>query len=265
MGCTSTRDRPPDREASVSAGSETGPKERLFGEFARIGKAVASPRRLVLLDLLSQGEKTVETLARQSGMGVKNTSAHLATLREARLVEGRRDGQHVRYRLADDSVFDFLRRLQALGRSRLAEVERVVDDFYRDPDGVEPVGADELLRRMAAGEVTVLDVRPRDEYEAGHIPGALSVPVDELERRLERLPADREVVAYCRGPYCIYSVQAVRALRGSGRKARLLAVGFPDWRAGGRPTESPGAAGAGTSRDVCEIDSRKRPAGGGCP
>ena len=222
---------PPERPAPMP----DSPKQRLLAEFARIGKAVASPRRLDLLDLLAQGEKPVETLASRSGLGVKNTSAHLRVLREARLVETRRDGTRVFYRLAGDEVFRFLREMQSMARRRLAEVDRLVDEFYRDPDGLEPLGSDELVRRMDAGEVTLLDVRPEDEYRASHLRGARSVPLDELRRRLGELPRDREVVAYCRGPYCMMSVQAVELLRKEGFRARLLEEGARDWQAAGRP------------------------------
>jgi rhodanese-related sulfurtransferase/DNA-binding transcriptional ArsR family regulator len=198
-----------------------------------MGKAVSSPRRVDLLDLLSQGEMDVETLAARSGLTVKNTSAHLRTLRESRLVETRKAGTRVYYRLAGEEVFTFLREMQLLARKRLAEVERVVDEFYRDPDGMEPVAPDELLRRMDAGEVTVLDVRPDDEYRAGHVPGARSVPMAELQRRLQDLPRDREIVAYCRGPYCLLSIEAVAILRREGFAARLMRDGLPDFRAAG--------------------------------
>lgn len=216
------------------------PKQRLLAEFARIGKAFSSPRRLDLLDLLSQGEMDVETLATRSGLTVKNTSAHLRTLRENRLVETRREGTRVYYRLASDGVFRFLRELQCLARSRIAEVDRVIEEFYDDPEGLEAVGCDELLRRVDAGEVTLLDVRPRDEYAQGHVPGARSVPLDELRRCLDELPADEEVVAYCRGPYCMLSVEAVEILRTEGFRARILKDGIPDWKAAGRPVVSEG-------------------------
>ena len=211
------------------------PKQRLLAEFARIGKAVASPRRLDLLDLLSQGEMDVETLAHRSGLTVKNTSAHLRTLRESRMVETRREGTRVFYRLAGEEVFRFLRELQILAHTRLAEVDRVVREFYRDPAGLEPVGPEELVSRMDAGEVTLLDVRPDDEYRAGHVPGARSVPLAELRRRLDELPRSREIVAYCRGPYCMLSVEAVEVLRGEGFRARIMKQGVPDWKAGGHP------------------------------
>lgn len=210
-------------------------KDPLYAQFARIGHAASAPKRLELLDLLAQGEKTVEMLAEQSGTPVKNTSAHLRVLRQARLVETRRDGSYVHYRLADDDVLRFLRTLQALGRSRLAEVEQVASLYIDHRDELEPVDLAELRRLSRDGAVTIVDVRPREEYEAGHIPGALSMPVAELRRRLGELPKRREVVAYCRGPYCVYSADAVELLRKHGYRARRAAEGLPDWRAAGWP------------------------------
>jgi len=210
-------------------------KDPLYAQFARIGHAVSTPKRLELLDLLAQGEKTVETLAEQSSTPVKNTSAHLRVLRQARLVETRRDGSYVYYRLADDDVLRFLRTLQALGRSRLVEVEQVAALYIDHRDELDAVDLAELRRLSREGAVTVIDVRPREEYEAGHIPGALSMPVGELRRRLGELPKRREVVAYCRGPYCVYSVEAIELLRKHGYRARRAAEGLPDWRAEGWP------------------------------
>jgi rhodanese-related sulfurtransferase len=210
-------------------------KDPLYAQFARIGHAVSSPRRIELLDLLSQGEKTVDTLAGQSGTPLKNTSAHLRVLRQARLVETRRDATYVYYRLASEDVFRFLRELQSLARTRLAEVEQVARLYISDRDEMEPVSLDELRRRMRDGDVTVLDVRPEEEFRAGHIPGALSIPVAQLKRRLSDVPKKREVVAYCRGPYCVYSVEAVGILRKHGYKARRADEGLPDWRASSLP------------------------------
>jgi rhodanese-related sulfurtransferase/DNA-binding transcriptional ArsR family regulator len=210
-------------------------KDPLYAQFARIGHTVASPKRLELLDLIAQGEKTVEQLADQSATALKNTSAHLRVLRQARLVETRREGTWVFYRLADVDVLRFLRSLQALGRSRLAEVEQVASRFLDGRDELEPVSLEELRRRLREGNVTVIDVRPQDEYRAGHIPGALSIPVAQLGRRLAEIPKRREVVAYCRGPYCVYSVEAVELLRKRGYRARRIREGLPDWRARGLP------------------------------
>jgi rhodanese-related sulfurtransferase len=209
-------------------------KDPLYAQFAVMGHAVASPKRVELLDLLSQGEKTVEQLAEQTATPVKNTSAHLRILRQARLVDTRREGTFVHYRLAGEDVFRFLRSLQALGRSRLADVERVTRLYIDGRDALEPVTLAELRRRVRDGD-TIIDVRPKDEYRAGHIPGALSIPVAQLKRRLGELPRKREVVAYCRGPYCVYSVEAVRILRRHGYRARRADAGLPDWRASGLP------------------------------
>jgi rhodanese-related sulfurtransferase/DNA-binding transcriptional ArsR family regulator len=212
-------------------------KDALYAQFARIGHALASPKRIEVLDLLAQGEKTVETLAEQVATPLKNTSAHLRVLRQARLVVTRRHGTYVYYRLADEHVFRLLRTLEALGHSRLAEVQQVVQSYLDGKDELAPVTFKELQRLAREDEVTVVDVRPADEYEAGHIPGALSVPVPELKRRLGELPKSREVIAYCRGRYCVYSLDAVTLLRRHGYQARRVSEGFPDWRASGLPME----------------------------
>jgi rhodanese-related sulfurtransferase/DNA-binding transcriptional ArsR family regulator len=210
-------------------------KDGVYQQFARIGHAVSSPKRLELLDLLAQGEKTVEQLAEQSATALKNTSAHLRVLRQARLVETRRDGSYVLYRLADDAVVRLLRQIEGLGRARLAEVAQVADLYITNRDALEPVSLMELRKRMRDGDVTVLDVRPEDEYVSGHIPGAVSIPIAQLRRRLAELPQGREIIAYCRGPYCVYSVDAVEILRKHGYKARRADEGMPDWRARGYP------------------------------
>jgi rhodanese-related sulfurtransferase len=210
-------------------------KDNLYTQFARLGHAVSSPKRLELVDLLSQGEKSVEQLAEQSAIPLKNTSAHLRVLRQARLVETRRDGQRVWYRLAGDSVATFLGALQALGRERYSEVREVVEAYLERRDALEPVSPVELHRRLASGDVTLVDVRPADEYAAAHIPGALSLPVAELADRLRELPRRKEVVAYCRGAYCIYAMEAVELLRRHGYRARRLIEGVPAWRARGYP------------------------------
>jgi rhodanese-related sulfurtransferase/DNA-binding transcriptional ArsR family regulator len=212
-------------------------KDALYAQFARIGHALASPKRIELLDLLGQGEKTVEALAEHVATPVKNTSAHLRVLRQARLVETRRDGTYVYYRLADDDVFRLLRTLETLGHSRLADVQQVVQSYLDGHDALEPVTFQELRRLMREDDVTVVDVRPAEEYRAGHIPGALSMPVPELKRRLRELPKSREVIAYCRGRYCVYSLDAVRVLRKLGYRARRAYEGWPDWRAAGLPVE----------------------------
>src|SRR5512144_2604230 len=212
-------------------------KAALYAQPARIRHAHARPKRSELLDLLGQGEKTVEALAEHVATPVKNTSAHLRVLRQARLVETRRDGTYVYYRLADDDVFRLLRTLETLGHSRLADVQQVVQSYLDGQDALEPVTFQELRRLMREDDVTVVDVRPAEEYEAGHIPGALSVPVADLKRRLRELPKNREVIAYCRGRYCVYSLDAVRVLRKHGYRARRADEGWPDWRAAGLPVK----------------------------
>jgi len=221
-------------------------KDRIYEQFARVGKALASRRRLELLDVLCQGPRTVEELARQAGMGTPNTSQHLKVLRSARLVEAERDGVRVRYRLADEAVCDLYRSLRNLAERRLAEIDEVVAEFLGAREGMEGVDRDDLLARVDAGEVTVLDVRPPEEYEAGHIAGALSLPLEELESRLSELPRDQRVVAYCRGPYCVLAVKAVEMLRSHGFEAFRLEDGVPDWRARGGKVES-GPGGRATS------------------
>ena len=213
-------------------------KDQLFEQFARLGKALASPHRLELLDLLAQGERTVEGLSREAGMSVANTSRHLQELKAARLVEVRREGLYSYYRLADERVFGVWRALRELGEQRLAEVDRLVATYLTDRESLEAVSAAELLVKMREEGVLVLDVRPEEEYRAGHIPGATSVPVEKLEAYLEEMPKDREVIAYCRGPYCVFSDEAVALLRSRGYRARRLAEGLPDWRADGFPVEA---------------------------
>lgn len=215
-------------------------RDRIYEQFARIGKALASPARLEVLDLLSQGEKTVEQLAEQARLGVKNASAHLRVLREARLVESRKEPPHVVYRLADEAVLRVVRELQSLARLRLAEVEQISRLYFDAPSQLEPIDGAELLRRVEAGDVTVLDVRPPDEYSAGHIPGALSMPVEQLEHRLLEIPADRPVIAYCRGPFCVFAGDAVEKLRRHGYSAERMAEGVPDWRLAGLPVATGG-------------------------
>lgn len=217
---------------------KTSIRSKLFDEFARIGQAVSNPGRLQLLDLLAQGEKNVETLARQSGLTVKNTSAHLGRLRAVSLVDTRRDGPYVYYRLADESVVTFLRSLEELGRRQIAEIDRLVRDYFEDPGRLETIGIPELRERIGSGDVVVIDVRPEDEYRSGHIPGAVSVPVAELDRWIDELPRGRDVVAYCRGPYCALSIEAVAALREAGFSSRRLDSGLPDWRLQGLPVEA---------------------------
>jgi rhodanese-related sulfurtransferase/predicted transcriptional regulator len=212
-------------------------KDRLFGQFARVGKALASPKRLEIVDLLAQGERTVEEIARETTMSVASASQHLQVLKAARMVEARREGLYIHYRLADEDVFRTWQAVRALAESRLAELNGVVEAYLQDREELEAVDAAELMERLSDGNVVVLDVRPEEEYRAGHIPGALSVPVDALEAALQTLPRDQEMVAYCRGPYCVFSDEAVAFLRSRGYRARRLRQGLPDWRAAGMPVE----------------------------
>ena len=213
-------------------------KERLYAQFARLGKALSSPSRLEILELLAQGERTVDSLAQETALSVANVSQHLKTLRAACLVESRKQGLFVWYRLADPIVFELSRTLRTVAERRLAELERIVSEQFVDRSEAEAVSIKELLRRARSGEVVVLDTRPAGEYAAGHIPGALSMPVDDLEKRLKELPRRKAYVAYCRGPYCIYADRAVEILKANGRRAQRLREGFPDWRAAGLPVES---------------------------
>jgi rhodanese-related sulfurtransferase/DNA-binding transcriptional ArsR family regulator len=218
-------------------------KNRLYAQFARIGKTLGSPHRLELLELLGQGERTVDSLAGEIGASIANVSQHLQALRQAALVESRKQGQFVYYRLADPAISDLCRALRTVSERRLAELDRLVRDHFGDRSG-EPVSMQELLKRARSAAVVILDTRPANEYEAGHIAGAISVPVADLRRRLKELPKAKEYVAYCRGPYCVYADQAVELLQAKGRRARRLLEGFPEWRAAGLPVET----GAPTAR-----------------
>lgn len=210
-------------------------KDAIYEQFARLGKAISAPKRLELLDLLSQGPRTVEALAAQAAISVANASQHLQVLRAARLVDAEKKGLFVEYRLAGDEVGRFFLALRGLAETRLAEVDQVTRAFFDRRGAMEAVDGDELLRRVKAGEVTVLDVRPAEEFRAGHLPGALSVPLGELKSRLKSLPKHRPVVAYCRGPYCVMAVDAVELLRKKGFEAYRMELGVVDWRArGGR-------------------------------
>jgi rhodanese-related sulfurtransferase len=213
-------------------------KNAIYQQLARIGKAAASPRRLELLDLLSQAPRTVEALARESNQTIANASRHLQVLRAARMVEAEKSGLFVTYRLADDGVADFFRALRLLAEARLTEIERLSRDYLEDRESLEAVDREALLGRVQRGEVVVLDVRPIEEYRAGHIPGARSIPLKELENRLGEIPADQEVVAYCRGPYCLFAVEAVERLRAHGFKATRLEDSLADWRARGMDVQT---------------------------
>jgi rhodanese-related sulfurtransferase len=212
-------------------------KDSLYAEFAVLGKALGNSHRLELLDLLAQGERSVEELAREAALSLANASAHLQVLRRARLVEAEKRGLNVVYRLAAPEVFQLWRTLRDVGSARLAEIDRLVENYFTDREELEAVDKEELLRLMSEEAVTVIDTRPEDEYEQGHIAAARSVPVGRLRRELAELPRDVEVVAYCRGPYCVYSDEAVRLLHRHGFKARRLSEGFPEWRAAGYPVE----------------------------
>jgi cysteine desulfurase len=210
-------------------------KDALFAQFAQIAAALGSPKRIEIVDLLAQGERSVEALAAEAGLTLANTSRHLQILKGANLVASRKDGLRVFYRLADSMVLQGYRTLQALSEARLAEVGRLVDDYFSSTDGLEPVEKDELLRRARSQEVVVIDVRPREEYAAGHIAEALSIPLAELEGRLAELPRGKRIVAYCRGRYCVLAAEAVRLLRKGGFDAVRLKDGYPEWRDAGLP------------------------------
>jgi rhodanese-related sulfurtransferase/predicted transcriptional regulator len=214
--------------------SDGSTKRRLFEHFAQVGQALGSAARLAMLDLLSQGERSVEQLAAAAGLSVANASQHLQVLRRAGLVATRREGARVHYRPAGDDVVALWLSLREVAEARLGEVQRAARDYLGDE--VEAIGRVELAERLASGELVVLDVRPRIEFAAGHIQGARSVPLDELEARLDEIPDDAEVVAYCRGPYCVYAHEAVRVLRAAGRRAHRLEDGWPEWRLAGLPS-----------------------------
>ena len=213
-------------------------KDGLYAQFARIGKALSNPHRLELLDLLAQGERTVEDLAGEASIPIANASQHLQALRAAQLVDVRRDGLYAYYRLSDERVFRMWQALRDLGELQLAEVNRLVQNFLQDRTPLQSINAGELVQRMEAGEVLILDVRPELEYQAGHIPEARSIPIDELEARLDELPRKQEIIAYCRGPYCVFADEAVTLLQKHGYRARRLVEGLPDWQALNLPVES---------------------------
>jgi len=214
---------------------QQNPKRELFQQLARIGTALSSGTRLEFLELLAQGERSVEQLATLTGVSVANTSQHLQKLRQAGLIAGRKAGQYVFYRLAGDEVVELVGTLGRVGEAHLAEVERIIRLYFMAKDELEAVPAKELLDRARKGLVTVLDVRPAEEFAAGHLPGALNIPIHELEKRLSELPKRKEIVAYCRGPYCLMSYEAVQILRKKGLKARRLKGGLPEWRLAGLP------------------------------
>lgn len=219
--------------------SSPGPKQRVFAGLAEIAQALGHPHRLELLEHLGQGERSVDDLAARTGLTVANTSRHLQLLRRAALVEGRRGGKRVFYRVSgEDAVIGLLNALSRVGERNSAEIARVMASYFRARDELEPVSRTELMDRLRAGTATVLDVRPEDEFEQGHLPGALNIPLSQLEQRLAELPSDREIVAYCRGAWCVLSFEAVAALRQRGFRVRRLEDGFPEWKVAGLPIGS---------------------------
>jgi ArsR family transcriptional regulator len=218
--------------------SSENPKRALFTQFATVAKAVAHPHRLELLEQLAQGERTVEVLAERVRISSANASQHLKQMRSAGLIAARRDGKFIFYRLTDDTILDLLASLRRIAERNLAEVERVVRGYFDQRDSLEPVSRVELIERVKAGLVTVLDVRPEDEFALGHVPGAINIPLGQLEKRLAEIAPDQEIVAYCRGPYCVLSYEAVALLRARGFNAHRLEDGLPEWRAAGLPVEA---------------------------
>ena len=212
-------------------------KASLAEEFSRLGKALSSGKRIELLDLLCQAKRSVETLARLTGMSVTNTSQHLQVLRAARLVDMRKDGTRSLYGVPDPAVCAFLYEMQRLARTRLGEADRIARDYFDRRDALEPVDREDLLDRVRRNDAVLIDIRPAEEYQAGHVAGAISIPLGELKSRLTEIPRDAEVVAYCRGPFCVLAPQALDILRGAGIPARRLDGGLPEWRAAGHPVE----------------------------
>ena len=224
------------REEAVSS---TGPKQAIFASLAEVAQALGHAHRLELLEHVAQGMRSVEELSARAKLSFANTSRHLQILRRARLVDTERRGKRVLYRLAGDAeVVELMRALGRVGERNVAEVSRIMTDYFHARDALEPVSREDMISRLRDGLVTVLDVRPEDEYALGHLPGALSIPLSKLEDRLGEVPADREVIAYCRGPYCVLSFEAVAALRAKGYLVRRLEDGYPEWKAAGLPVEA---------------------------
>jgi len=213
-------------------------KHDLFVQFARVGKALSNANRLALLEFVAQGARSVEQLAKVSGLSMANASQHLQELRQAGLVTARKEGLRVYYELSGDDVIELLDVIRRVAEDRIAEVQRLVRTYLTTKDALEPIAARELLGRVRKGLVTVLDVRPSEEYQAGHLPGAVNIPLSEIEGRLGKLPKNKEIVAYCRGPYCVLAFEAVKLLRERGFKARRLEAGLPEWRTKGLPVET---------------------------
>jgi rhodanese-related sulfurtransferase/DNA-binding transcriptional ArsR family regulator len=219
--------------------SSDGPKQAIFASLAEVARALGHARRLELLELVAQGMRSVEELSARTNLSFANTSRHLQILRRARLVDTERRGKHVLYRLAGDAeVVELIRALGRVGERNVAEVSRVMTDYFHARDALEAVSRKELISRLRDGLVTVLDVRPEDEFALGHLPGAVNIPLSKLDHRLGELPVDREIVAYCRGPYCVLSFEAVAALRARGYLVRRLEDGYPEWKAAGLPIEA---------------------------
>lgn len=212
-------------------------KDQLYEQFARIGKALSNPHRLELVELLAQGERTVEDLAAEANLPIANASQHLQVLRAAQLVDVRRDGLYAYYRLSDERVFRLWQVLRDLGELQLTEINHLVRSFLQDRGPLQSISAAELIERIETGDVLILDVRPEVEYQSGHIPEARSIPIDELEAKLSELPRDQEIIAYCRGPYCVFADEAVTLLQKHGYRVRRLIDGLPDWQALNLPVE----------------------------
>lgn len=217
--------------------SSQGPKQQLFEQFALIAKTLGHAHRLALMEHLAQGEQSVEVLAQKAGLSVANASQHLQKLRRAGLAATKRDGKFIYYRLADAAVLDLLAALHLIGERNLAQVKNVLNGYFHDRDAMEAISRTELLKRLCAGTVTILDVRPRDEFALAHIASAISIPMGDLEKRIDELDPKIEIVAYCRGPYCIFSYEAVSLLRARGFRIRRLEDGLPEWQAAGLPVE----------------------------
>ena len=215
--------------------SSQGPKQALFAQFAAIAKTLAHAHRLQLMELIAQGERSVDVLAQRSGLPIANASQHLQHLRRAGLVSTTRRGKFVYYRLADDAVLDLLAAIRRIAERNVAEVQSIIRSYFNDRDGLEPMSRETLLESLRAGSITLLDVRPEDEFALGHVPGAVNIPVREIKARLKELDPGLEIVAYCRSHYCVFSYEAVAALRARGFRARRLQDGFPEWRAAGLP------------------------------
>lgn len=216
----------------------TSPKLKLYEGFASVARALGNAHRIDIIEHLGQGERGVDALSAKVGLSTANTSQHLQQLKRAGLVESRRDGKYILYRISDDSVLTLMRALFDVGERNVAEVDKVLRGYFHERDNMEPVSHEDLLDRTRDGLVTVLDVRPKDEFGMGHLPGAVNIPLDELESRLSEIDDTQEVIAYCRGPYCVMSFEAVSALREKGFNARRLEDGLPEWRAAGLPLES---------------------------